>query len=389
LNSAPLVLAAPDFAALDTLARRSQPAVLWPVGSQSLAAHWLDHAVRQGHKRVIIHSPDRPAQVRTELAGGAYWSLDLEISPQPAPAGANVMVSLPDGIVRPVPGNAADLLRWWLALNLEWLDSRKADAVSIDRRQADGGWVGPHARIHPSCKLRAPYWIGARSIIGPGCTIGPGALVGADCLLDHDINVGQSLVLARTSLGAHLDVQGVIINGPLLLDAKSGTRVAIVDRFIADALHRPSSPVAWLDRVAAALLLLPASLAALGRGPVTREQIPLPGGGRPLSLATGRRGLLLGQRAGWLLEVIAGRLRLVGPLPRRAEATADLPAESRALLAEATPGVFSLADSQGIHTTADTEELAHALYQAAVPAADRGVWRQLPKLCVLRPKAGP
>jgi hypothetical protein len=384
LSSAPLVLAAPDCGAIDTLARRTQPAVLWPVGAQSLAAHWLDHAVRQNHKRVIIHSPDRPAQVRDELAGGSYWSLNLEISSQPAPADALSMVSLPEGMVRPVPTNAIDLLRWWLALNLEWLDRRKAGPVSVDQHRADGGWVGPHARIDPSCQLRAPYWIGARSIIGPGCTIGPGALVGADCLLDHDINVSQALVVAKTSLGAHLDVHGVIVAGSLLLDPKSGARVEIVDRFIADALHRPRSAVALADRLLAALLLLPARLLALSAGPVTRETFALPEG-RRVMLPTGQRGRLLGRRAGWLHAVIAGQMRLIGPLPRRPESTDLLPAESRALLASVIPGVFSLADSHGIHSPAEPDETAHALYQAAVPAADRAVRSQLLKLCLLQP----
>ena len=76
-----LVLAAPDWHALDTLARRADPPVLWPVGTQSLAAHWLDHAVRLGCKEVVLYCPDRPADVRAALEGGAYWSVKLDLRP--------------------------------------------------------------------------------------------------------------------------------------------------------------------------------------------------------------------------------------------------------------------------------------------------------------------
>jgi hypothetical protein len=384
LKTGPLVLAAPDFGAIDTLARRGKPAVLWAVGSQSLAGHWLDEAVRQGYQQVIIHSPDRPAQVRAELADGAFWSLALTISPQPAPPEAVPMTALPNGEPRAPAGNAAELLRWWLALNQEWLARRQAGPISIDHHQADGGWIGPHAQVDPACRLQPPYWIGARAIIGPGCAIGPGALIGADCLLDQDIRVENSVVLAKTSLGPHLDLKEVIVSGPVLLDPRRGVRVDIVDRFIADALHRPRSRVAWSERLLAALLLLPAGLAALGRGPATTEMVALPGD-RTLRLLTGTRGILLGRRAGWLRAVVAGRLRLIGPLPRNLRSADSLPAESRELLATVTPGVFSLADVQGVHTTADPEEIAHALYQAAVPVADRAVRARWFQLCLTRP----
>jgi hypothetical protein len=384
LKSGPLVLAAPDFGAIDTLARRSKPAVLWAVGSQSLAGHWLDEAVRQGYKQVIIHSPDRPAQVRTELADGAFWSLALTVSPQPAPPEAVAMTALPGGEPRVLARNAAELLCWWLALNQEWLTRRQAGPVSIDHHQADGGWIGPHAQVDPACRLQPPYWIGARAIVGAGCVIGPGALIGTDCLLDQDIRVENSVVLAKTSLGPHLDLKGVIVSGPVLLDPTRGVRVDIVDRFIADALHRPRSRVAWSERLLAALLLLPAGLAALGRGPVTVEVVALPGD-QTLRLLTGQRGNLLGRRAGWLRAVVGGHLRLVGPLPRPVQSADPLPAESRDLLATVIPGVFSLADVQGVHTTADPEEIAHALYQAAVPAADGAVRDRLFQLCLTRP----
>lgn len=237
-----LTLSAPDFSGLDTLARRTEPAVLWPVGPQPLAAHWLDHAVRLGCRRVVIHAADRPALIREELAGGAYWSLEIEVSSDPAPAHAVALLRLPNEPQRPAPQTAAELLGWWLQLNLRWLADRKPDAVSIDRYRDDGGWIAPRATVHPSATLTAPYWIGAGTEIGPDCRIGPNALVGAGCLLERDVCLENSLVLPGTFLGSHLDVDGKIFAGAILLDPSNGTRVEIIDRFIASALASPEQP---------------------------------------------------------------------------------------------------------------------------------------------------
>jgi hypothetical protein len=339
-------------------------------------AHWLDHAVRTGRKEVVIHAADRPELLRTRLEGGAFWSLRVEVSPRPAPPDAVPMTALPGATPGSEPADGAAVLRWWLDLNLRWLEGRDPAAVSIDRRQPDGGWVGPHARIHPTAVLRPPYWIGAHAEVGAGCHIGPGALVGRGAVLDEDVTVERSLVLGDTYLGAHLDVRGLIVAGALLLDPARGVRAQLADPFIAAALKRGPAAVPLADRVAAALLWLPAQLLALGAAASPGGEASLPGG-RTLVLRTRDRGPLLARRAGWLGHVVAGRLRLIGPLPRSRTAAALLPADCRPLLDASLPGVFSLADTQGVHRVDDPEEAAHALYQVAVPGADAAVRRRL------------
>jgi len=260
LKNETLILAAPDFGAMDQLARRPDPAVLWPVGGQSFAAHWLDHAVRLGCKRVVLHAVDRPAEVRSALGDGAYWSITLEISSQPPPTEAVPMFGLPTEAESAPPATAAELLAWWFALNRRWLERRDAGAVSIDHAREAGGWVGPHAQIHPTARLVAPYWIGAGTTIGPGCQIGPHALIGADCVLEEDVRVDDSLILPRTFLGAHLDVSAKVIAGSTLLDRVTGTRVELRDSFVASSLAPAAHRVAWTDRILAALRWLPKQL---------------------------------------------------------------------------------------------------------------------------------
>lgn len=382
MKTDPLILVAPDFGALDRIARRPEPAVLWPVGHQTLAAHWLDHAVRLGCRRVVIHALDRPAEVRAALGDGGYWSLALEISSQPPPTDAISMVRLPMEGVRTEPTTPGQVLAWWFDLNRRWLEKRNAILVSIDEARADGGWVGPQAKIHPSAKLIAPYWIGAGSEIGPGCEVGPHALISPGCVLEEDVRVDHSLILPRTFLGSHLDVRSKVVDGATLLDLVTGIRVEIHDDFVASSLVPAAPRVAWCERILAAILWLPASLCALSAGPASTETVGLRGGSQ-IALSTRARGPLLVRRAGWLRHVIAGRLRLVGVLPRAA--APDLPPDSRALLEGVTPGTFALSDLHGVHTAADADEAWHAIYQAAAPAADRTVWRNLVRLCRLRP----
>lgn len=366
-------LVAPDFAALDTAGRRSDPAILWPVGGQPFAAHWMDYAVRLGCKKVILHAVDRPAEVRASLGSGAAWSLHLEILSDAAPSDAIAMVGLPGEMPPTAPTTPAELLEWWFALNSRWLAGRDPAAVSIDQFR-QGGWIGPRVRIHPSALLKPPFWIGAGSEIGADCRLGPDALIGPGCLLEKDVHVENSLVLPRTFLGRHLDLHARIVDGGTVLDRATATRVAIADKFIASTLGPAGERVPWHERFSAALLWLPAALLALGAGAPVLRTVRLPGGNR-LNLATRPRGPLLARRSAWLRLVVSGQLRLVGILPR--EIVADLLPENRRLLEDALPGVFALSDVHGVHSTEEPEESVHALYQIAVPESDALVRKSL------------
>ena len=381
MNTDPLILVAPDFAALDTVGRRSDPAVLWPVGGQPFAAHWMDHAVRLGCKKVVLHAVDRPAEVRAALGSGVAWSLQLDVVSGAAPAGAIALIGLPGEPDPVAPATPAELLEWWFGLNTRWLAARDPGAVSIDHFR-QGGWIGPRARIHPSATLTPPFWIGAGTEIGPDCRVGPGALVGPGCLLEKDVHVEHSLVLARTFLGRHLDLRARIVDGGTVLDRATATRVAITDKFIASTLGADVEQVPWHERLVAAVLWLPAVLLALGAGTAVPESVRLPGGKR-LVLESRPRGCLLARRAGWLGHVVAGRLRLVGLLPR--DSAPDLLPENRRLLEDALPGVFALSDVHGVHSTADGEESVHAIYQVTMPESDARVWKNLLRLCFVRP----
>jgi NDP-sugar pyrophosphorylase family protein len=200
-----LRLVAPDFAALDTIWRNPLPFVLWPIGPQPLIAHWMDDAVRQGFDEVEVYVADRPAAVRLALEGGVYWSRPVRVIPiaseADAPADALRVDHFPDAPAAPFSGDARQLLEHWFDLQKAWLASRGKERVVIDERHPSGGWIGPHANVHPSAKLTAPFWIGPNARIGEDCQLGPHALIGENSILGSNVEVENACLLPNTCLG--------------------------------------------------------------------------------------------------------------------------------------------------------------------------------------------
>jgi hypothetical protein len=383
-----LVLDAPDWAALSLTSGLEMPPLLWPVGNQSLAAHWMDHAVRLGCKSIVLHCPDRPAQVRAALEGGAYWSLAIDLRPFAAPAGVACerMNRLPSQASPTTePSTTAALLSWWSDLNQVWLRDRDTSAVTMDVNHGPGAWQGPRCVVAPDAQLTPPYWIGAGTIIGPGSRIGPEALVGPGCVVSSNVIIEQAIVLEQSFVGSNLELKRKALCGPRLIDLERGVAVELTDRFIAAAMKRGDSPAPIGDRLLALLLLPLALLMHLLCGGSKRAKVRLPGG-TLLSLATGKRGPLLARRARWLRHVVSGSLHLIGPLPRLTP-PAGLHPELAKVVQSTPPGVFALSDLHGVHSAGSEEEFPHALYQSAVAGAGEEVRRALARIVLKFPAA--
>ena len=381
---------APDFAALDTTARRAEPFVLWPVGPRPLLAHWMDEAVTRGARSVRILSPDRPNALREFFAAGDYWSCAVEVlSSRPAdwPADADVLDHLPRTAAPNPPADAAALIRRWLELNLQWIRDRPEGGITIDQRHPAGGWVGPKARLHPAAVLTAPFWIGARTEIGARARIGPDVVVGASCVVDEDAEIVGGAALEGTYVGQHVSLRHKIADGGVLLDVVRGCRVEIGEDFIlaplADAGGRPG----LAERGVAFGLALLGSLLAWRHGRETQVEEFLSHRASVVPVATGTRGPLVVRRRHWLYRVVRGHWRLAGLLPRAETAMAGLAPDVREALLRAPVGVFSLADVHGCHRAGEGDEWVHALFQAVPTGANAAkiVWRNLWRLAWLAP----
>ncbi|MEZ5413307.1 MAG: hypothetical protein R3F03_03225 [Opitutaceae bacterium] len=231
-----LWLRAPDWRTIDTVARKSEPWVLWRMGFQSLLAHWMDEAVRRNVARVEIICPDRAAEIEAALEGGLYWSREIRFhatKPAEAPPDSEIitMTGLPGLLPANEPADGTALLQLWLSQQLAWLEQR-SPAVSVERQLHPRVWVGPGVRIHPSARLTGPCWIGARAEIGADAEIGPQAIIGHQSVIDQRASVTHSIVMPETFVGSRLHLQRMIADGYILLDANRGTRVEFTDRFM-------------------------------------------------------------------------------------------------------------------------------------------------------------
>jgi len=351
-----LRLVAPDFAALDTIWRNPLPFVLWPVGGQPLLAHWMDDAVRRGFEEVEIYVADRPAAVRLAMEGGVYWSRPVRVIPIAAEADA------------PEDAERADRfpnLERWFELQKAWLTSRTEADVAIDEHHASGGWIGPHARIHPEAVLTAPFWIGPDAKIGAGCRVGPNAFIGENAILGNNVEVENACVMSRTCLGHNTRVSRALADGSALVDWARGCRVDIKESFIMRPVVIQAHGPRFLQRTAAFLsyfMLAPFARFFNHDGWTSREVITQTG--EPVRIETGVAGPLWARRWPWLRQIARGRFSWIGILPRAEDDWKSVPDEVLHQIRACHYGMFSLADLHGCHDPADPEESIHAIYQA-------------------------
>lgn len=354
-----LDLVLPDWASLDSVRRSRLPFALWHIGDQPLLHHWFDYAVNQSFASVRVHVSDRPAEVRRAIDEAALWPIDIQCvtvrDTSLAPGGSISARHLPALPAPPPPTDGWSLLDYAATLEEQWLLRLAADPDAALLA------IGGRCRIHPSTVLTPPYFIGEGVAIGPGCSIGPKAVIGAGSLLVGESRITHSHVSPHTSLGPMTALDGCILEGNILYNRRHRARVAGLETHLASSLATPASATRppLIERLHALRLLLKLRpTAATGPFFTTTQGLELP-------IAAN-----LPQRLGWLREVVRGRLRLFGVLPRSAQEIQSLPADWQQPIESAPAGVISYADCHGCHSTKDPEEAIHAIYQATQPPAE-------------------
>lgn len=361
-------LIAPDWEQLDTLWKNPLPFVLWPVCGLTILAYWLDEALRCNAEGIRIHCDDRPHLVRAWIEKGDYWSKKIEVvtrTPAAEDARVFVMDVLPGMATGEAVVDGVGVIERWFSLHAYALKLRENAQHVIDVEIKPGVWLGPGVVLHPDATLIPPCRIGPRARIGPGCTLGPNVYVGARSIIEEDVEAVDSIVCEDTFIGRHTSLNRIVAQGGMLINRELGVSVSIDEAFIMQDLALPSeSPPLW-ERVAACILwlimFLPAQLQNLGSTQL--KKIVEPSTGKNLELVTLARGPLIVRRASWLLKVAAGRIRLVGVLPRSSEEWAKLEPEVRQTLQRSLPGVFALSDLYDCHDPAEPDEWVHAVYQ--------------------------
>ena len=365
---------APDWSEIDTVWKNPLPFILWPICGKPLLAHWLDEAMRQEAGKITIYATDRPHLVRAWITRGDYWSNPIQVfvgMPMDSDHTTRIMDSFPGSEASEPVLDGHDLIEHWFGIHLHEIRKRKQSRLQIDREISPGVWVGPGALVDPSAHLIPPLWIGRRARVGPQCRIGPNAFVSARAVLDEDVEVIDAIICEDTYIGRHTRLQNSIAKGGMLLNWKLKAVANILDQFVMADLASSKIRAGIAERFLALLLWLPCTLTArfmnVGLTPTYRNVTD--GRGRIQRLKIWSRGPILIRRAEWLRVVAAGRLRMVGILPRTISDWDALPAETRALLESVPSGVLALSDLYGRHDPSDPFEWIHAAYQAGAPDA--------------------
>lgn len=361
---------------MDTIWRNHAPFCLWQIGDKPLIAHWMDEAVNRAVTEVEFYTADRPTQVRDFLDDGNFWSRSATVLPissdEKAPEDAVPIIGLPKNnhMAEPLESDG-DLLRHWIGLHKEWLDSIKEYSLRVETNFQEKGWIGPHVRIHKGAKFEPPFWIQGKCDIGANAQIGPYACVFENTIIDENALVKDSIVMPGTMVGRNTSLDNVAVDGGLLLDVKRGCRVSITDSFILSDLADSARSAPLSERIFALFLFLIFSpIATLSKIDWSLLQAH-DGRGGELALKTGNHGPLIVRRWQWLKQVFKGRMRLIGIHPRPLDWTVETNHELEQRLKEVIPGVLSLSDIHDCHSTNDPDEWAHAAYQAL--EAEKGV----------------
>ncbi|NJK88296.1 MAG: hypothetical protein HC923_02155 [Myxococcales bacterium] len=196
--------------------------------------------------------------------------------------------------------------------------------------------------------------------------------------------VENAVIREHTILAGHTELRDAVLDGGLLLNLRHRARVPRLDTLMADALRAPRDRPNWRERTLAAVLFAAGLPLRTSRARGSRTLRSFQG----LELREGEDGPLWLRRHDWYREVVRGRMRLWGPLPRSAEQLDALDPEWRASLESVQPGVFAYSDLHGAHR-ADTEiEPIHAVFQANSPRdAMNVVFKEnLTRLLALKPE---
>jgi len=251
--------------------------------------------------------------------------------------------------------------------------------LHLSARQIEPGvWVSRNVVIHPTATLTTPLFIGENSRIGAGTRIGPNAVIGHDTVIDRHTTVQNSAVAPGSYCGEGLELDHVYIDKNRLIDISLDTEVHVSDSFILGTMKKRISldwAVYLVTRcVAVCLLLLTLPLLLLvwlmRRNSFSKRrvvQLPVPSNTdswREFSIYSfcrpdeklGRRGLrpFLFEILPNLIQVIRGKIRLIGVKPRSLNEIKQLPEDWRALYLQSRPGLIT--EAGVLHGSDATED---------------------------------
>jgi hypothetical protein len=261
-----------------------------------------------------------------------------------------------------------------------------------------GIWIGRNVSLPSTVELVAPVLVGEHSQIGRSASLGPGTVILPGCFVDEYSHVGDSVVLAGSYVGRHLNVEHSVVSHDRLLNVRLETEVAVPDAFLLSRMEAVNSAkctggltgrcLAVILTLLASPLMLLITIWRLLSGqfppkfqhPFVRTPAREEGPWRTCYVPSLVRQDRARKADGWshfwqvflpgLLSVARGDLALVGVAPRSADELRALPHDWREMCLQARPGLLTEAFVQTGPEASDDER-----YPSEAFCAVAGNWQ--------------
>lgn len=429
-----LVITAPRPSTTSALAPllRRRPLPLLPVLGKPLIAYQLDLATSFAVDRVVVLADDRPEAVRAFTGDGGRWGLAVEVvaiapglEPSQQLARAGLLACEPvvvagealvpprgDGRRQPPPVDWADSTGWLVRMGRGRATAKvrgfRIDSIPAFHRAhlaiatSPGGLVVPGFEVRPGLTVargsrvareamaEGPVVVGASAQVAASARLGPAVTIGPGAVVEAEARLVRTVVMPGTYVGRLIEGEDVILDGRTIIDGATGSVAVLGDDLLLAELEPDDRepPLRRLgERAVAAALLAPALPLALlawwraGRPALARREVlshrvrhTVAGDAERLTteLCEPASPSRLLRWVTGLVDVVSGRLALVGNPPLTEVEAAALEPEVRERWLEAPVGLFGLAQAERLARpdATEPEDMAAA---AALYAGQRGL----------------
>ncbi|MDA3800197.1 MAG: NDP-sugar synthase [Kiritimatiellae bacterium] len=93
-------------------------------------------------------------------------------------------------------------------------------------------WISRNVILHPTTKLIPPVYLGKDCRVSGKCVLGPNVVISDGTIIDEKTSIKNSIVLEKSYVGEGLELENVIINKSLLVNAKHNSVLNIPDPYI-------------------------------------------------------------------------------------------------------------------------------------------------------------
>jgi len=319
-----------------------------------------------------LESDDQPAPIMSRtLLQPEESNIMMVSSPADAGAAAQTMVFGGSWVKVDSPR------RLWVA-NMASLEGRFwLLTQELRARQQDGVWRGHHIFEDRSSDIQAPSMIGNFANLNADVEIGPYTMLGDSAIVDKGARVSRSLVFDHAYLGTLTNVENSVVAGNSILNLRIGSWVSVTDTFLVSSVQEkllvPWTTQLFGKSIALAILvptfpiwLVKGALRVLSGKPFfskyriidwsVTDGTDTPNEQERIE-CLGFEGDGLVSRLPGLIDVLKGRLALVGVRPVRDSEELARSEEWAKQRFDAPAGLFTPVDAEALVEALEEEKL--------------------------------